>query len=39
MKINKYPDRFCKKCKRYPCVDMTNLKCDFAQYGCIYYKS
>ena len=36
----KYPNRSCKKCKKYPCFGEIN-KCssDFAKYGCILYKS
>lgn len=34
----KYPDRTCKKCKYYPCMEMSCLKCDFAKYGCKDYK-
>lgn len=31
----KYPDRSCKRCLDYPCIEgMDNLKGDFAAYGC-----
>lgn len=34
----KFPDRSCKKCKRYPCFEgINNCVCDFASYGCNIY--
>lgn len=37
--ILKYPARTCKYCKKYPCFTGINIcKCDFAQYGCLYFK-
>ena len=31
----KHPERSCNRCKNYPCIDnMSNLKGDFAKYGC-----
>ena len=31
----KYPDRSCKSCKQYPCMQNFEIfKCDFASYGC-----
>lgn len=35
----KFPTRSCKNCKKYPCFQGIKLcKCDFAKYGCLYYK-
>lgn len=35
----KFPDRECKSCKKYPCFQgIEKCVCDFASYGCIYYK-
>lgn len=35
----KFPTRTCKECKSYPCfVGFELCKCDFAKYGCTYYK-
>ena len=35
----KFPERSCKKCINYPCIDEKafELGCDFAKYGCINY--
>ena len=34
----KFPDRTCKDCLKYPCLDgMDKLFCDLAAYGCKYY--
>jgi hypothetical protein len=34
----KYPDRDCKLCKRYPCMQNFSIfKCNFAKYGCKDY--
>lgn len=31
----KYPDRDCKECRRYPCMQNFGVfKCNFARYGC-----
>lgn len=31
----KYPERECKSCMRYPCMQNFEIfKCDFAKYGC-----
>lgn len=31
----KYPDRDCKLCSRYPCMQNFQIfKCNFAKYGC-----
>lgn len=30
----KFPNRSCKECDNYPCLDITNLRSDFAKYGC-----
>ena len=36
----KYPNRTCKKCKKYPCfMGIDKLSSDFAKYGCVYFKS
>lgn len=33
-----HPERSCKKCLRYPCLDnMDKLKSDFAKYGCVKF--
>ena len=35
----KYPERTCKKCKRYPCfTEIDKCVCNFATYGCTLYK-
>jgi hypothetical protein len=35
----KYPERSCKRCLNYPCLENMNvLKCDFAAYGCKMYE-
>lgn len=35
----KYPERSCKRCLNYPCLEnMHVLKCDFAAYGCKLYE-
>lgn len=37
--VLKHPDRTCQECKRYPCfTGMEHCVCDFAKYGCTYYK-
>lgn len=37
--IYRFPERSCKRCINYPCLDgMSNYKSDFAKYGCINYK-
>lgn len=37
--LYKFPERTCKKCKKYPCMaNFDKLVCDFAKYGCITYK-
>ena len=34
----KFPDRTCKDCLKYPCLDaMDKLLCDLAAYGCKHY--
>jgi hypothetical protein len=34
----KFPERDCKKCKRYKCIiNMDMLKSNFAKYGCLNY--
>ena len=31
----KYPDRDCKECRKYPCMQNFSIfKCNFAKYGC-----
>lgn len=37
--LYKYPERTCKKCRRYPCFlgQAEVCKCDYAKYGCINY--
>lgn len=36
----KYPERTCKECSNYPCFsEIHSCVCDFATYGCIYYKA
>ena len=31
----KYPERSCKRCMKYPCLEkMEILQCNFAAYGC-----
>lgn len=36
----RHPERSCKLCLNYPCVtNMDKLRCDFAKYGCINFKS
>lgn len=33
-----FPERSCKRCLKYPCLDnMEILLSDFAKYGCIYW--
>ena len=35
----KFPDRTCKKCKKYPCFsEIKKCVSNFAAYGCIYYQ-
>ena len=35
----KFPDRSCKQCKKYSCMQNFELfKCDFAKYGCKQFK-
>lgn len=35
----KYPNRDCKKCKKYPCFpEISKTSSNFAAYGCIYFK-
>jgi len=34
----KFPNKTCKDCRLYPCMEFANLKCDFAKYGCKSYK-
>ena len=37
--IYRFPERSCKRCVKYPCLEnMENYKSDFAKYGCIYYQ-
>ena len=34
-----FPDRSCRQCKKYPCMQNFGLfKCDFAKYGCKQFK-
>lgn len=34
----KYPNRTCRKCKKYPCfAGIKYCRSDFAKYGCINY--
>ncbi len=34
----KHPERSCKRCKKYPCLEgMEVLKGDHAKYGCVYW--
>ena len=36
----KYPDRDCKDCRRYPCMQNFEIfKCNFAKYGCRDYSA
>ena len=36
--VYKYPDRSCKTCSKYPCMDNhENRECDYAKYGCVQY--
>lgn len=36
----KYPDRDCKLCRRYPCMQNFEIfKCNFASYGCRDYNN
>lgn len=35
----KYPQRTCKQCIRFPCMEMEHLRCDFAKYGCTDYSN
>lgn len=36
----KHPERSCKKCLKYPCIEnmQEKLFSDFASYGCVYYE-
>ena len=35
----KHPERSCKKCLKYPCLNkMDKLKSNFGAYGCRYYE-
>lgn len=35
----KHPERSCKRCLKYPCIDnMQILKSNFASYGCKHYE-
>lgn len=35
----KYPERDCKRCKKYPCIsNMENLLSNFAKYGCVNFE-
>jgi len=34
----KFPNRTCKKCRKYPCFDgISKCLSDFAKHGCTYY--
>lgn len=36
----KFPNRTCKDCFKYPCLDgMNKLLCDLATYGCKHYEA